>query len=277
MTQVENTQKTHRTFLSSISIILGTTLLGAIVAYGGSYLKSKTWLAEAHVTVPDIALLGNYYALSSTYQFIKNKENQRQETEIVYQEFLKQLMSEEMIRRFWEKTEYYKQKQTGEDHIDLALLEKLTKAIKFKSAQTLDVADSVSLTLENPKLATELLSSFIDQVNVETRKIVYSNLISQWKVLFEQVKKATEFNLGKNAQSALVLEDWNGKLQMMRSVSPLDEQFSAYRYLKKPTQPIMQRSPNRKCWASVGALIGFILSFFMLSLFNSRKKLINTL
>lgn len=81
-------------------MILGTTLLGAIVAYGGSYLKSKTWLAEAHVSAPDIALLGNYYALSSTYQFIKNKENQRQETEIVYQEFLKQLMSEEMIRRF---------------------------------------------------------------------------------------------------------------------------------------------------------------------------------
>lgn len=123
------------------------------------------------MSAPDIVLLGNYYALSSTYQFIKNKENQRQETEIVYQEFLKQLMSEEMIRRFWENTEYYKQKQTGEDHIDLALLEKLTKAIKFKSAQTLDVADSVSLALENPKLATELLSSLLIRLTLKHVKL----------------------------------------------------------------------------------------------------------
>ncbi|MDP9499345.1 LPS chain length-determining protein [Bisgaard Taxon 45] len=271
MTQVDNKHKMQRTFLSSISLVLGTTLLGAIVAYGSSYLKSKTWLAEAHVSAPDVALLGNYYALSSTYQFIKNKENPQSDTDIAYQEFTKQITSEEVIRHFWESTEYYKQKQTGETHIDLALLEKLTKAIKFKSTQN-GFVDKVTLELENPKFATELLSSFIDQVNLETRKTAYSNLITQWKVLFEQVKKAAEFNLGKNGVSSLASEDWHGKLQMMRSVSPLDEQFSAYRYLKKPTQPMIYVSPNRQCWGVIGASIGLILALFILAFLNLRRR-----
>ncbi|MFD1806024.1 LPS chain length-determining protein [Pasteurella oralis] len=273
MTQTENFEKIDRTLLKNLFSIIGVTVLGAVIAYGSSFSVSKSWIVEAKVERPDVVSLGNYYSLSSTYQFIKNKDNVLDDTEIVYNEFTRQLISENRIRYFWQTSEYYKQKQTGETHIDLALLEKLVSSIKFQMANSNEFADTVSLELENPKLATELLATFVDYVNQETRKVVYSNLITQWKVVFERVKNATEFNLGRNAQSVVdSTQDWQGKLQMMRAVSPLDEQFTAYRYAKQPTQPIKPVSPNRLCWGIYGALIGFFFALLFLLIFNSRKN-----
>ncbi|GJH42557.1 LPS chain length-determining protein [Pasteurella canis] len=276
MTQTENFEKTDRTLLKNIFSMISISLIGAVIAYGSSFSVNKSWIAEAKVERPNVVSLGNYYSLSSTYQFIQDQDNNNiDETDIVYHEFRRQLNSDNLIRHFWQTSEYYKQKQTGESHIDLALLEKLIKNIKFQMGHSNELADTITLELENPKLATELLSAFIDYVNQETRQVIYSNLITKWKVVFERVKNATEFNLGKNTSNVVDFkQDWQGQLQMMRAVSPLDEQFTAYRYAKRPTQPLDPASPNRLCWGISGAIIGFLVALLFLVVFNSRNKII---
>lgn len=272
MTHTENSQKTNRTFLGKMFFITGIVALSAGIAYGSSFLINKSWVAEAKVERPDVAALGNYYTLSSTYQFIHNKENALSATDIAYHEFIRQLTSEKAKRHFWQTSEYYKQKQTGEDPIDLILLEKLISSIQFEMASSNTFADTIRLELDNPKLATELLSSYIEYINQETRKVIYSDLITQWKVLFERIKKATELNLGKNGSTTNSADDWQGKLQMMRAVNPLDEQFTAYRYSKQPTQPVSHYTPNRLGWGMIGGIIGLFIALLLSSTFNLRKK-----
>lgn len=92
-------------------------------------------------------------------------------------------------------------------------------------------ADNVSLIAENAEEAQKLLADFIPLVNTQARDKLNADLIAKWKVLFQQIKTASELNINGKQGS----QDWAAKLQMMRSVQPLDNQLTAYRLVKSPT------------------------------------------
>ncbi|MGC7560465.1 LPS chain length-determining protein [Pasteurella sp. PK-2025] len=277
--QMENQQRKHRTFTRYVFLFFILTGLSALVAYAASFLVKKEWRAEAYVGAPTINVLGNYYSLSSMYELVSGKKNELSPTELAYREFKKQAMSHDVITQFWKNTDFYRQKQTGESVFDQQELERLSKSFGFSTEQVLNsvngsMGDRISLTLGSPKQATELLGDFVDYVNLQTRNVVYNELIYRWKVLFDEVKKAGEFNLGNLQKNNGIVsaEDWQGKLKLMQSVNPLDDQFVAYRYFKKPTTSVNYTSPNRVLWAVIGAGIGLLMSLLIISVFSRLRK-----
>lgn len=122
-------------------------------------------------------------------------------------------------------------------------------------------ADNVSLIAENAEEAQKLLADFIPLVNTQARDKLNADLIAKWKVLFQQIKTASELNINGKQGS----QDWAAKLQMMRSVQPLDNQLTAYRLVKSPSVPLKSESPDPPIladdWALSGLLLGFMLSF----------------
>lgn len=277
--EMETQHKNNRSFLRYFVLILILTGLSAAIAYAASFLIKKEWRAEAYVGAPTANSLGNYYSLSSMYQFVSGKPTDTTPMDFVYREFKKQAGSYDVVVDFWRNTDFYKQKQTGENVFDQQELERLANSLGFTPQQAINglsekIGDRVSLTLGSPKQATELLSDFVDYVNLKTRSVVYNELIYRWKVLFDEVKKAGELNVGnmQKNNTYVSVEDWQGKLKLMQSVTPLDDQLIGYRYFKKPTTTVQATSPDRVLWGLIGAGLGGIISGFIIYMLARRKK-----
>ncbi len=71
-------------------------------------------------------------------------------------------------------------------------------------------ADNVGLIAENAEEAQKLLADFIPLVNTQARDKLNADLIAKWKVLFQQIKTASELNINGKQGS----QDWAAKLQM---------------------------------------------------------------
>ncbi|MBE2896804.1 LPS chain length-determining protein [Pasteurellaceae bacterium HPA106] len=256
------------------------------------FVVKPQWRAEAYIQAPKEQDLGNYYALSQMYDLIASRDQFKPEQEAAPQEgqsavgglngrvfnaFLQNLRAYDVLRAFWENSNYYKQLQTGESSHDQALLESLIEKVVYQAgnpAKGLD--DRISLTLSNPKQATELLTALLRFVNEQTHQQEYATLIAKWKNLFEQVKLASANKLGQTQQGDIVPASvWESKLAMMRSVSPLDNQFQAFHYLKTPVQPLAPHSPNTALWVLLSGFAAFILGcalVIMLSLRDLKRK-----
>ncbi|MBE2895260.1 Wzz/FepE/Etk N-terminal domain-containing protein [Spirabiliibacterium falconis] len=257
------------------------------------FVMKPQWRAEAYIEAPREPDLGNYYALSEMYDLIASRTANRDSTpthnpvEIqsavdsldarVFQAFLQNLRSYDILRVFWENSHYYKQLQTGEAAHDQALLEGLIANVVYQAGNAAKgLNDRVYLTLNNPKQATELLQALLDFVNERTHQQEYATLIAKWKNLFEQVKLAAEHKLGQTQQGDIVpVSVWESKLAMMRSVSPLDNQFRAFHYLKTPVQPLAPHSPNTALWVLLSAFAALIIGcaiVIMLALRDLTQK-----
>ncbi|AZI13878.1 LPS chain length-determining protein [Avibacterium paragallinarum] len=258
--------------IKKYSIVILITFIFIVVGYGVSLLEKTQWKSEAQIFQPTTNELGNYYALASMYQFIQGKVlSEEHLTQKVYEEFKRQLTSYDNIRRFWQQTPYYKQKETGNIQADRILLEELVKAVKFSTALR-GTADSLTLQLDNPKQAFEMLNAFIAYTNLSARQVIYSELIGEWKTLFNQVDSAAQLNLGSLLQGdAIGIQDWQGKLKMMRAVSPLDNNLIAYRYLKTPSQPL-QSEPFSLFWIFIGGLVGILVGIITVKVIENRKR-----
>ncbi|VEB23520.1 Wzz/FepE/Etk N-terminal domain-containing protein [Avibacterium volantium] len=253
-------------------IIILVTIIFALAGYGASFLQKPQWKAEAKIYQPTTNQLGNYYALASMYQFIQGKnEPETLLVNKVYDEFKRQLSAYDNIRQFWLESSYYKQRETGNAQNDEALLEQLVKTVKFSTALK-GQAETLSIQLDNPKQALEMLNAFIAQSNLAAREVIYNELIGQWKNLFNQVNNAAQLKLGATLQgNALGTQDWQGKLNMMKSVNPLDNNLSAYRYLKSPTQPL---NPERSVlyWVLCAVGLGLVVGMFLANTFTRKTK-----
>lgn len=260
------------TLLYRLLVIVLVTAIGAVAGYGLSYTQTEKWKVTAQLEQPTVPDLGNYYSLLSTYTFLNtnNQEANLQKDVIaeVYTEFKRNLASTDLLQNYLAQTEAVKLKAQLENKSAIMVASQLAGQFSFEKEPTIS-ADTFSLISENPEEAQKLLSDFILLANGQAREKLNADLIAKWKVLFQQIKAAAELNLG--AKQGNPAQDWNGKLQMMRSVQPLDNTLTTYRLVKSPSIPLSPVSPDRWFWLMVGALSGLILGF-MLSFAVRAKK-----
>lgn len=266
-------------------ILLCTALFGGI-AFGATYLIKQEWKAEAYIDPPTTVEIGNYYALFSTYKLVSGNaidtsvqdkkallDNDAQIIEGAYQEMKRQLTSYDTRRQFWLNTDYYKQQLTDDSKKDTDLLETLIVNTRFAEGnQAKKLPARITLQLDNPKQATELLTAFMEVANVAAREALYRDLIVKWQTLFNQTNSAVQANLGKIKQGPYIDEqDWPGKLKVMQSVKPLDNNFTGYRSIKAPIL-LAKTYPVRMLWTSIAAVFGVLFGCALVLSLNLRKS-----
>ncbi|MGR3807936.1 Wzz/FepE/Etk N-terminal domain-containing protein [Pasteurella testudinis] len=252
-------------------ILLFIALASALAYALTTFVVKPSWRAEAYIEAPRENELGNYYALFNMYQLVEAKPASRTiETDAaaapsvnqaVYHVFKQQLKAYDVRRSFWQNSDYYKQQLNGDKNHDDSLLEALIGSITFVEGNARNNSnDKVELTLNNPKQAAELLNAYLTYTNLATRQVEYGNLIAKWKNLFDRVTLAVNNKLEQDQQGNLVpVSVWQSKQAMMTSVQPLDNQFSAFHYLKTPVQPLSPHSPNQMLWILAAAFSALLL------------------
>lgn len=260
------------TLFYRLLVVLLLTAIGAAAGYGLSYSQTEKWKVTAQLEQPVVPDLGNYYSLLSTYSFLNTNSQdanlQKDVLDEVYTEFKRNLTSADLLQNYLAQTEAVKLKAQLENKSPAMMASQLAAHFSFAKDPAIS-ADNFSFVSENPEEAQKLLSEFILLANSQAREKLNADLIAKWKVLFQQIKAAAELNLG--AKQGNPAQDWNGKLQMMRSVQPLDNTLTTYRLVKSPSIPLSPVSPERWFWLMVGALSGLILGF-MLSFAVRAKK-----
>lgn len=241
-----------KTFAKKWANLTACIALGAAVGFGLSHLPKTQWRASAQFDLPTVSELGNYYSLASTYLLLQGDSQANHDqrlSEKSYAEFKRNLLSPDLQRAFFrEKVADY--------------------ALQFD-----DKTQRLSLTLDNPNQVEPLLNAFVEQANKRSRVVLNGELIDKWKVLFQQVKSAAEHNLGAiQLGSQVAQQDWSGKLKLMKSVQPLDDKLTAYRFIESPVTPQSPHSPDKWLWAMIGAVAGLVLGLFRLSLSSFHRQ-----
>ncbi|PJG86335.1 hypothetical protein [Conservatibacter flavescens] len=246
--------------MRSLFIVL-FILLGGIVGGGFGYLHPNKGMTEAKIEAPRIADLNNYFSLFSTYRLVNDDAKMSDEavSEFVYQEFLKQLNSSELLKNYLR------------EHDFIEVLTKVTGNSTDQEVQNVSAlfhvethANVTTIYLKNLtnniSVSEDMIKGLLRAAGEQTKTLLYADLIGKWRNLFQQVKNAADNNLG---------DLWKGKLQMMMSVQPLDDQLSAYRIVEGPTflQPAM---PNMLYWGAIGSCLGLVLGFLLSLIFVRR-------
>ncbi|QLB18251.1 LPS chain length-determining protein [Mannheimia granulomatis] len=260
-----------RTLFYRLLVILLLTAIGAAVGYGASYSQTEKWKVTAQLEQPAVPDLGNYYSLLSTYTFLNtnNQEANLQKDVVaeVYAEFKRNLTSADLLQNYLAQTEAVKLKAQLENKSATMMASQLATQFSFEKDSAVS-ADTFSLISENPEEAQKLLNEFILLANLQAREKLNADLIAKWKVLFQQIKAAAELNLGAKQST----NDWSAKLQMMRSVQPLDNVLTTYRLVKSPSIPLNPISPDRWFWLMIGALSGLVIGFILSFAVKARKS-----
>ncbi|MCQ9121033.1 hypothetical protein BKG95_02730 [Rodentibacter pneumotropicus] len=256
-------------YLKTLKTLLISTALFGVIGYASSYWIKPEWKTEAEITHPTLSELGNYFSLFSMYQLIQGKDNAESKiSELVYQNFTEQLVSYDNLKNFWENSPYYKQKISEDTTKNTQLLDDLIKNTRFQPLSY--NSGKIILTLNEAEESQTQLFSLLDNNNIITRKVMYDDLILRWKNLFTQVKTAAELNLSNIPYgSSIERQDWQGKLEMMKSVNPLDDNFTAFHFIKSPQQP---EAKGRYSWGGIGAGIGLLLGLFSILFRRERKN-----
>ncbi|QIM68312.1 chain-length determining protein [Basfia succiniciproducens] len=258
----ERIAKKQGSVLKTLSCILLSACIGGAAGYGSSYLAKNLWTVQSSLEKPALTELGNYYSLYSTYQLLNNEKANQDPTGDIFNRFKQLAGSYEHAKVFWENTDYYKQKLTDDSQHDSQLLDQLSREIKLLDTNA--ATTQLSLELDNPKRARELLTEYIDYTGLANRKNIYGELIVKWKTLFDQVNSAANLNVADTER-----QKWKSMLSMMQSVKPLDDQLVSYHFIQKPGQAEIS-SPNRIYWAGIGSAIGAFFGLFI-GLFIRRK------
>lgn len=259
-------------FIKGLIITICVGAVGALVGYGATYAMKEQWRVEVEIQPPKVEQLGNYYALDSMYQLISENKTAleanaaQQVSEKVYQNFKQLFQSYDYLANFWKNSQFYQQRQTNIAERDEALLQQLIESTQFSAGDaSKNQPDRILLTLDNPKQALELMVLFVNDINNSNRKLVYQDLIVKWKTLFNQVNLAAQ-NENQPAQGM----NWSAKLNMMKSVSPLDDHLLSFNVIKSPMQP-KEPLQNPLLWTAVGGAIGLLLGLLLALLFGKRK------
>lgn len=260
-------------FFSKLGLFVVFIGLGAVTGwFAAPMFQTPQWKSVARFEAPKVVDLGNYYSLYGTYNLVKGvPEQSRFDEEItqrVYQEFKRNLTSPDILQHFLVQHETVKQIAARQHQPVAMMAQSLIQHFQLNESQ-----NSFSLTFTNPEEATRLLSEFIRFAAVQTRVVLNDELIAKWKILFQQVKQSAEQNLGAIQQGAQIAQqDWNGKLNIMRSVQPLDDRLQPFRFIKSPTVPQQTEPPSQQIMYSVmGGVTGFMVAVIAL-FFISRRK-----
>ncbi|QLB21646.1 hypothetical protein A6B43_05145 [Vespertiliibacter pulmonis] len=256
--------------VKSLLLLTACVGIGAGTGWGLSEMKTSQWRSTIKFDAPTVIELGNYYSLATTYALLQGEKMAEVEQTISqksYAEFKRNLSSPDLLKLYLTESEVVKQQASAQNlPID-------TVAQQIAPHFQLDEKNNqFSVTLENPEKAKLLLTNFILFITEKTRQILKNELTQKWKILFQQVKYAAENNLGPiQTGEQVAKQDWSGKLNLMRSVSPLDENLVAFRLLQVPTTPTTPISPDKSLWVMIGALAGLVFGLFGIVLLNFRN------
>lgn len=260
-------------FLKKLFSLLLFVVIGAAAAWFISHEQKPTWRSSAQFEMPTVVELGNYYSLATTYALAQNGNSEnldKQLSEKAFAEFKRNLQSPDLIKLFATQSETVKLQFTAKNlPVDQAI-QALITGLTFDEKQ-----NRLNLTLNSAENAQKLLAEFIQFASVQTRSILNQELVEKWKVLFQQIKTAAETNLGAiQVGSQVAQQDWNGKLNIMKSVQPLDNKLQPFRWLKSPDLPQKPHSPDTLLWIMIGAVLGLVFGLFVVSLlsFSYRKN-----
>ncbi|MDG6791753.1 hypothetical protein [Glaesserella parasuis] len=261
--QVQTQRSSVGLFFTSLFLLLILSAIGGVAGWFGATTQTAYWKAEAQFEVPKVTDLGNYYSLHNTYNLLKNDlaTNDLAIINSAYKEFTRNVKSPDILQHFLVQNEIVKQLAAKQNKPVSLEAQQLASSFHFNEA-----TNTLSTTLINPNEAVTLLTDFIAFSTLQTRADLNTELITKWKVLFQQVKQLAETSTGTAQQ------EWTTKLNLMRSVQPLDNQLTAYRLVKSPTVPTKPEAPkDQLLWAAIGGGIGLLLGFFVV-LFINRKK-----
>lgn len=252
----------------SLFILFLAALVGLGMGWGASKFQSAQWEASAKFERPSVQQLGNYYALSTTYAFLQGEKNQNVEKD-VFREFMMNLSSQEMLQEFLSGNEHVKKYASDHKQLVEAVLPEFIQAFQLHNQYT----SQISVKWENAEIAKALLSDYIVFVASASREILNSELITKWKVLFQQIKVATENQLGAVLQgSQIAQQDWNGKLNLMKAVQPLDNNLIPFRIQQPVTVLQYPIYPNQVMWIIWGGFIGFLFALGFLGFAQFGRK-----
>ncbi|WP_373778444.1 transporter [Glaesserella sp.] len=255
----------HKIFLSLFFYVI-FIFSGATAGWlAAEEFQTPEWKSTAQFEAPKVVDLGNYYALYSTYQLVKGGSSQNsyldeEVTQNSFIEFKRNLTSPDVLQHFLVQNEWVKRIAAEQKQPVALVAQGLLARFQYDENR-----NSFSLTLTSPEESARLLSEFIQFVTLQTRAILNDELVAKWKILFQQVKQSAESNLGAIQQGGQIAQqDWNGKLNMMRSVQPLDNQLKPFRFIKSPKVPQKAEAPeDQSLWAVIGGAIGLLLAFFI--------------
>lgn len=255
LSQPQKARSPFKRIVKNLLVLTACIGIGAGAGWALSETQSEKWRATAQFDLPTIQELGNYYALASTYALVKGEsiaDFDKGLSEKSYLEFKRHLNSPDVLKQF--------------------LQEKNSKAAE-SAFQFNEKQQRLNVTLDNPELAYKLLNEFIQFANLRSKNVLNGELIEKWKVLFQQVKNASEANLGAIQSGAqIATQDWNGKLKLMKSVQPLDDKLIAYRLIESPSIPQNPYSPDKLLWLMIGGMGGLLLGLFAISLQSLYRK-----
>ena len=265
MSEIENHEKTLKKAkapwgMRSLFILL-FVLIGA--AFGGmlGYFQPNRGAIETKLEAPRVADLNNYFSLFSTYRLVNDDGKMSDEAVAgaVYQEFLKQLTSTDLLKQYLREHDFVNQlAQVTGNSVEQEIQQFIT-LFKVDSNQQVTTIRLENMT-DNVAMSESIIDGFLSFINGQTKEILYADLIGKWKNLFLQVKNAADNNLG---------DVWKGKLQMMMSVQPLDDELRSYRIVAAPTLA-QATMPNIVIFGGIGAGLGLLLGFLLSIIFVRR-------
>lgn len=255
--QIQTNSPKKSGILGSLVAVAILTAAGAVGGYLHANNQPQQWKATAKFEAPKVADLGNYFSLYSTYTLVQNdgKNDPELEQKVAneaFSAFQRQLNSEANRKEFLSNNATVK--QIAEVHnLPLAeVVNRLSDKLKFNETD-----NTVSFALVNPKQAELVLAEFIALNTEQSRKTLNDDLVAKWKFLFQNVKQSAEANLG---------ESWQGKLNLMRSVKPLDNLLRPYHLTQKPTAATKAELPedlskSLGIGGAIGLLLGLLFAF----------------
>ena len=176
--------------------IVGLALLFALVAWLATLLLKQVWSTTAITDRPTVNMLGSYYAQQ---QFLSNLDARNNALTLaapsptvmdeVYQEFTMQLASWDTRREFWQQTDYYKSRKTGNAHNDAALLDDMIGNILFTPADAAhNLPDNVRLKAETAGDANNLLRQYIAYASERAARHLNDELKGAWQARTNQLQ-----------------------------------------------------------------------------------------
>lgn len=248
-----------------IFAILILTAVGAGVGFGGTQIMPTKWQATAQFEKPKVQELGNYFSLFSTYSLVSGDSIAADVSKVeekavgsAYVEFKRRLMAKDELVAFLARNETVKAKALAESQNVQEVAKQLADQVQFSS---LNGVDELTITLDSAEQASGLMNTYLQALNQQVKTVLNDELAAKWKALFQQVKTAAD---------AKIDATWGNKLNMMKSVQPLDGKLAAFRFSKSPTVTAVTADPIQ--WIGGGAGAGFLLGLLMVLILSTGRS-----
>lgn len=247
-----------------LSTLVLLTVIGAGLGGTAAHYQPTQWQVQAQFQAPKMDALGNYFSLFSTYALVSGdaeavdmSKMEHKATEAAFALFSQNLTANEPKIAFLSRQSSVQQRAELEGLSAQAFAQQLAQ-----NFHTTPNGNALEVTFSSYNLADvdNLFVEYLKAVNADTRTALNNELINKWKALFQQVKTAADAKLDAS---------WENKLNMMKSVQPLDNNLVAFSFAKQTNLSVVPKP--YLIWAGLGAISGFVMGMIALILLGGRK------